>query len=375
MPLTIPSTAWSSAASSKMMFAALPPSSSVSFLPRAGELALDRLADLGRAGERDLVDARVLDERGAGAAVAGDDVDDAGRQLGLADDVAEEQRGQRRRLGRLQHDGVPGRERRRDLPREHQQREVPRDDLAGDAERLRAAGSGTRTRACRPSPRSRRSARPRAAGRRRATRGSACRRQRLEHRELARALLEDARDPEEVLRALGRRELRPAVRRTPSRAASTARSTSCGARLRDLGERLLGRRVEIVGNALAGRGSTQLAADEEAVALLERDDVARLGRGRVVPLGRCRSGACSGARARSSVDGEVVGALVAAGLLLADLHQHVVEERRGAEAGTGRASATRGRASRARARGTGSPASPWRMPPAGFIPTTRPVSS
>ena len=33
MPLTIPSTAWSSAASSKMMFAALPPSSSVSFLP------------------------------------------------------------------------------------------------------------------------------------------------------------------------------------------------------------------------------------------------------------------------------------------------------------------------------------------------------
>ncbi len=33
MPLTIPSTAWSSAASSKMMFAALPPSSSVSFFP------------------------------------------------------------------------------------------------------------------------------------------------------------------------------------------------------------------------------------------------------------------------------------------------------------------------------------------------------
>src|SRR5207248_708676 len=33
MPLTIPSTAWSNAASSKMMFAALPPSSSVSLLP------------------------------------------------------------------------------------------------------------------------------------------------------------------------------------------------------------------------------------------------------------------------------------------------------------------------------------------------------
>ena len=61
-------------------------------LARAGELALDRLADLGRARERDLVDVLVLDERGARAAVAGDDVDDAGRQLRLAQDVAEEQR-------------------------------------------------------------------------------------------------------------------------------------------------------------------------------------------------------------------------------------------------------------------------------------------
>ncbi len=53
-------------------------------LARAGEAALDRLADLGRAGERDLVDAGMVDERGAGAAVARDDVDDAGRQLRLA---------------------------------------------------------------------------------------------------------------------------------------------------------------------------------------------------------------------------------------------------------------------------------------------------
>ena len=48
-------------------------------LAGAGELPLDRLADLGRAGERDLVDVVALDERGAGAAVAGDDVDDARR--------------------------------------------------------------------------------------------------------------------------------------------------------------------------------------------------------------------------------------------------------------------------------------------------------
>jgi ParB family chromosome partitioning protein len=51
------------------------------------------------------------------------------RQLGEA------QRRHRRELGGLEHDGVPGRERRRDLPREHQQREVPRDDLPDDAQR------------------------------------------------------------------------------------------------------------------------------------------------------------------------------------------------------------------------------------------------
>ena len=43
----------------------------------ARELALDRLADLGRAGERDLVEVGVLDEMRAGGAVARDDVDDA----------------------------------------------------------------------------------------------------------------------------------------------------------------------------------------------------------------------------------------------------------------------------------------------------------
>ena len=66
----IPSTAWSSGASSKTMFAALPPSSSVSRLPRAGELALDVLPDLGRAREGDLVDVLVPDEVRARRAVA-----------------------------------------------------------------------------------------------------------------------------------------------------------------------------------------------------------------------------------------------------------------------------------------------------------------
>jgi hypothetical protein len=38
------------------------------------------------------------------------------------------------RLGRLEDDGVPGRQCGCDLPGEHQQREVPRDHLAGDTQ-------------------------------------------------------------------------------------------------------------------------------------------------------------------------------------------------------------------------------------------------
>ena len=99
-----------------------------------------------------------------GVAGAGDDVDDARRQVGLLADLGEQQRGQRRGLGRLEHDGVAAGQRRGDLPRQHQQREVPRDDLAGDAERRGCRSRSTR--ACRPSRRSRRSA-PRRSGRRR----------------------------------------------------------------------------------------------------------------------------------------------------------------------------------------------------------------
>src|SRR5439155_27285977 len=63
------------------------------------ELALDRLADLRRSAESDLVDAVRLVDRRARASVTGDDVDDSGRQLCLTQHVAEEQRRQRRRLG------------------------------------------------------------------------------------------------------------------------------------------------------------------------------------------------------------------------------------------------------------------------------------
>ena len=46
------------------------------------------------------------------------------------------QGGQRRLLGRLEHDGAAGRQRRAPLPRLHQQREIPRDDLPDHADRL-----------------------------------------------------------------------------------------------------------------------------------------------------------------------------------------------------------------------------------------------
>ena len=207
----IPSTAWSSGASSKMMFAALPPSSSVSFLPGAGDGALDLLADLGRAREGDLVDVRVLDELGAGAAVAGDDVDDPGGKLGLAEDVAKSSAVSGVVSAGLSTTVFPAASAGRDLPREHQQREVPGDDLPGDAERPRLAVRERVLELVGPARvveevrrRQRQVDVARLADRLAAV-------ERLEHGELARALLQDPRDSEEVLGALARRQVRPAV--------------------------------------------------------------------------------------------------------------------------------------------------------------------
>ena len=95
-----------------MMFGDLPPSSSVTRLSAAARDGGDLAADRGRAGEGDLVDVRVLDERGAGAAVAGDDVEDARRDAGLERELAEAQRRQRRLLGGLEDDRAAGGQRR-----------------------------------------------------------------------------------------------------------------------------------------------------------------------------------------------------------------------------------------------------------------------
>ena len=92
MPLTMPSTAWSSGASSKTMLAALPPSSRVSALSVPGDALAIRLPI-----SVEPVNATLSTPGWVTSAIPispgpGDDVDDARRQVGLAADVGEQQR-------------------------------------------------------------------------------------------------------------------------------------------------------------------------------------------------------------------------------------------------------------------------------------------
>ena len=92
------------------------------------------------------------------------------------------ERGQRRQLGRLEHDRVARGQARRELPRGDREREVPRRDQRDDAERLAerhrdAAGDGDRVARASARPRRRRSGTcRRPCPSRRARRRSACRR-------------------------------------------------------------------------------------------------------------------------------------------------------------------------------------------------------
>ena len=65
----------------------------------------------------------------------GQDVEDAGGQAGLVEDLGEAQRGQRRRVGGLGHDRVAGQEGGAELVAQQRRREVPRHDRGDDAER------------------------------------------------------------------------------------------------------------------------------------------------------------------------------------------------------------------------------------------------
>ncbi len=100
----------------------------------------DDLADGGAAGEGDLVDAGMRDERGTGGfAEAVDDVHDSGRQTNFAEPVCEFERGQRSLFGGLENASAAGGKRGREFPGGHQQRIVPRNDLRRRRRRVRAA--------------------------------------------------------------------------------------------------------------------------------------------------------------------------------------------------------------------------------------------
>ena len=134
-----------------------------------------------------------------------------GRQLGLPDQLGQQQRRERRGLGRLQHHRVAAGERGRDLPRGHQQREVPGDDLAHHPERPRGHARDGVLQLVGPArvvEEVRRHQRQVDVARL-ADRLAAV--DRLEHGQLARAVLHQAGQPEEVLRPRPARQVAPAL--------------------------------------------------------------------------------------------------------------------------------------------------------------------
>ena len=99
----------------------------------------DVLADAHRAREGDEVRVRIGDHGIAHRRrIAGDHRQHLGRQARFIEHVGERQCGQRRQLGRLEHDAVVGRDRRRELVAHHVERMVERRDRRDHAEQRRA---------------------------------------------------------------------------------------------------------------------------------------------------------------------------------------------------------------------------------------------
>src|SRR4029079_80012 len=96
----------------------------------------------------------------------------------------------------------------------------------------------------------------------------------FEHGEFTRALLENARDPEQVLRPLRAGQRRPAVLERLARAGNCALDL-LRRRLADLGEWLLARRSD---RRVRLAWLQPLAADEMAVSLVELEHLPRLRR-------------------------------------------------------------------------------------------------
>ncbi len=138
MPETAPLTASSRLQSSNTMLGDLPPSSSDTFLKDLGGQLVDARAGCRAAGEGDLGDLGMSDERLADdGAVAGDDIHHARRQAGFLDHELHEleQRGGGE-FGGLDDDGAAGGQCGRQLPGGQHQRRVPRRDERAYADRL-----------------------------------------------------------------------------------------------------------------------------------------------------------------------------------------------------------------------------------------------
>jgi ParB family chromosome partitioning protein len=100
-------------------------------------VAQEQPADLGRAGERERVHAHVAPSAWpARRAETRDDVQDTIRHARLGGQLREADRAERRQLGRLDDQAVPGGEGRGGLPGGHHEREVPRQDRGDHAHRL-----------------------------------------------------------------------------------------------------------------------------------------------------------------------------------------------------------------------------------------------
>src|SRR6185503_3737819 len=96
----------------------------------------DRLTGLGGAGDRDLHHERMLGERSPDLfARSGHDVEHALRQMPLADPREREDR-ERSVRGWLEHHGVAGEQRGRDLPRRNEDGDVPGNNRGYDTERF-----------------------------------------------------------------------------------------------------------------------------------------------------------------------------------------------------------------------------------------------
>ena len=134
--VTTSSATCSGSAVASAIMALMPPVSAISGTIGPSFAASARLifcADLGRAGEGDAGDARIVDQRRADRAVARHEIERIDRNAGRVQELHRLEGDERRLLGGLGDDGIAGGERRGDLAGENRQRKIPRADADEDA--------------------------------------------------------------------------------------------------------------------------------------------------------------------------------------------------------------------------------------------------